>query len=245
MSDLESRDVWPQIARLADTLPLADLARRFGVSPGEISGALERTRGHTDALPLGASPAPRHEASVDDAGADLPPARAGSKDARLLAHADLLGKVPDGEVARLAGVSIRTVASYRARHHIPGYAGPRRARGARGPRRSRLDTFSDLLGAVPDRVVAERAGVSLNAVRNYRVKRGIPALGRPMSPATSGAAGLGAGTSAWQITWRLGGAVRTGVVLSGDLHEAVARAEAAERGDVVGVVLAGVVLDEG
>ena len=32
-----------------------------------------------------------------------------------------------------------------------------------------------LLGKLPDRVVAEEAGMSLGAVRNYRIKNDIPA----------------------------------------------------------------------
>ncbi|MCB9665554.1 MAG: hypothetical protein H6732_15695 [Alphaproteobacteria bacterium] len=62
--------------------------------------------------------------------------RPGSKDMQVAAYADLLGRVPDAEVARRAGVSIRTIASFRARHAIPGYAGPRRpaTRRASAPR---------------------------------------------------------------------------------------------------------------
>lgn len=41
-------------------------------------------------------------------------------------------------------------------------------------RQSRVDAYADLLGKVPDRVIAEKAKVSVQAVRNRRVRLGIP-----------------------------------------------------------------------
>jgi hypothetical protein len=107
-----------------------------------------------------------------------PSRRQGSKDTQIEQYYHLLGSIPDSEVARLAEVSVRTVASYRARNDIPGYSGPRRRPQARGGRQSKLDDYAHLLGKLPDRVVAEEAGMSLGAVRNYRIKNDIPAAGR-------------------------------------------------------------------
>jgi hypothetical protein len=111
----------------------------------------------------------------------LPPVRPGSKDGLIRFHGDKLGKIPDAEVAKLAGVSVRSVASYRARNKIPGYKGPRRktppASGPGGRRASRLENFMDILGKVPDRVVADKSGMSIGAVRNFRIKNGISASG--------------------------------------------------------------------
>jgi hypothetical protein len=45
-------------------------------------------------------------------------------------------------------------------------------------RRSRLDPYLELLGDVPDRELAERAGVTPENVRAYRVRRGVPARWR-------------------------------------------------------------------
>jgi hypothetical protein len=156
---------------------------------------------------------------------------------------------------------VRTVASFRARHNIPGYRGPRRSPRARAARRSRLDPFAELLGSVPDRVVADRAGVSLNAVRNYRVKRGIAAAARDrareegaaeaggatVSPGGSSAAPAvvdASGRQAWRVTWRTSEGERHGVLVARDLIEAAEMATKARLGgEVVGLMLAGTMLD--
>lgn len=49
---------------------------------------------------------------------------------------------------------------------------------ARKAKASRLDAFLDILGTVPDRTVAEQAGVSPENVRMYRQRRGIDAQWR-------------------------------------------------------------------
>lgn len=43
MSRLEQRDTWAEILRHRDDLTLAELARRFGGTPGQIVAALQRT----------------------------------------------------------------------------------------------------------------------------------------------------------------------------------------------------------
>jgi transcriptional regulator with XRE-family HTH domain len=45
-------------------------------------------------------------------------------------------------------------------------------------KKSVVEAYAHLVGKVPDREVAEKAGVTTGAVRNWRVSRGIPALGR-------------------------------------------------------------------
>jgi hypothetical protein len=104
-------------------------------------------------------------------------ARGRSKDDLVAVHCALLGRVPDSEVAKLAGVCVRTVATYRSRLGIPGYSGPRRRPPKRDGKRSMLDPLSPLIGVVPDHVVAEQAGMSIGAVRAFRVARGIDAAG--------------------------------------------------------------------
>lgn len=131
MANPEQRDNWSDLVRKLDELPLAELARRFGGKPGQIVAALQRTgvvRGGgvaaDDDLPPEAGEAiePQAAAPVADEGGS----RAGSKDALIARHAASLGGVPDAELADRAGVSVRTVASYRARHGIPGFRGPGR-----------------------------------------------------------------------------------------------------------------------
>ncbi len=153
---------------LKDDLSLRELSEALSVPIDEISRVF-RERGIRRNIPA-------------SAGASTPPpsspSRPGSKDPMIEQYYSLLGKVPDAEVARLADVSVRTVASYRARHSIDGYAGPRRRPDNRGARQSKVDEFLDLLGKVPDRVVADIAGMSLGAVRNYRIKQDIEPVGR-------------------------------------------------------------------
>jgi hypothetical protein len=127
--------------------------------------------------------------------------------ARIEQVVSLLGTEPDGTVARRAGVARKTIVEYRKANGIPAYKGdaaagppnPRRiqqapadraADGSAAPataplRGSRLDTFADIIGVLPDREVAERAGVSAENVRMYRARRGIAAGWRHAAQLTS------------------------------------------------------------
>lgn len=158
---IESMGFWDELVADKDKFSVRELAERYGVSAGAISLALKKTG--TSKIPQGSEPIAPPSATN----------RPGSKDYLLEPLLELMGAIPDAEVAKRAGVSVRTVASYRSRNNISGYTG-RGKPGQRKQRRSRIDPFVDLLGTVPDRVVAAKAGVTLNAVRNYRAKRGIP-----------------------------------------------------------------------
>lgn len=46
------------------------------------------------------------------------------------------------------------------------------------PRKSRIDAFAHVVGVQPDRDVAAAAGISTEAVRSWRIRRGIPARWR-------------------------------------------------------------------
>ena len=100
---------------------------------------------------------------------------------KLDPYRDLVGKIPDGELADKAGMSTEGVRMYRRRHKIPMTLEARESATKRGPksprkaRPSKLDPFRDLLGTVPDREVAAMAGVTAENVRAFRRKRGIPA----------------------------------------------------------------------
>ncbi|MCB9664236.1 MAG: hypothetical protein H6732_08995 [Alphaproteobacteria bacterium] len=164
---------WEDAIRLKDELPLRELASRLGVPVATLTSELRRRGVARRARIAEASPPASEESS-----SHRPDRRHGSKDVQIEKYFHLLGKVPDSEVSRLADVSVRTIASYRARNEIPGYVGPRRRPAPRGRRESKVDEFTDLLGVVPDRVIAEIAGMSLGAVRNFRIKKDIPAAGR-------------------------------------------------------------------
>lgn len=142
MRRLETFDWWPELISLKDTLSLRELAQKFDVTPGAISAALRREGINREPAP----PGPRNARKRTDEEA-LPPEpgespkprptkegkaepRSHSKDARLLSLWDDLGKLPDRDIADKAGISVRTVASFRARHGIAAYAGPRKARAA-------------------------------------------------------------------------------------------------------------------
>jgi hypothetical protein len=146
--------------------------------------------------------------------------------------------VPDADVAKRAGVSVRTIASFRSRHDISGYRGPRRKPASSKRKKSKIDPYVNLLGQVPDRVVAEKASVSLNAVRNYRVKRGIRASGRRGRPLGSTHKVIpeqfgNGGRHAWRVVAGNAGDVVEGIVIAADLKEASANAIDGLEGAVV------------
>ncbi|MBJ93462.1 MAG: hypothetical protein CMP23_03205 [Rickettsiales bacterium] len=122
---------------------------------------------------------------------------------KLDGFAELIGLVPDKEVAAKAEVTVENVRSYRMRRGIPAAfrgetaealqaklnhrqaskpAARKPARKARRKMRrrrtSKLDPYLELLGDLSDRELADRAGVTPENVRAYRVRRGIPARWR-------------------------------------------------------------------
>ncbi len=182
-ADAQAPSWWDAAVQLKDELSLKDIAERVGVEPATLAAEFARRgvrrRIRVEAHPVYELPPEPEEDLPPEPDDDLnPERRSGSKDGRIEKYFHLLGQVPDSEVARMADVSIRTVASYRARNEIPGYDGPRRRPAPRGRRLSKVDDFGPLLGRVPDRVVADIAGMSLGAVRNFRIKKGLPAAGR-------------------------------------------------------------------
>ena len=256
MRRIETNDWWPELVKLKDKLSLRELAEKFAVTPGAISAAFKRTGITRRPAPPG--PRARRKAPVDDEA--LPPepgeskgssARPGSKDVQIQPYVHLLGTVPDSEVAEQAGVSVRTIASYRSRKGIPGYNGPRKRRAPPTSRKSKIDAYADQLGQVPDRVIAEKAGVTLNAVRNYRTKRGIPAAGRASSPAAAAPAPVvsapqvsvvAGGSAAYRVTSNHNGSEDVHIVVAASASDAASRAESAGIGRVVALEWIGSVL---
>jgi hypothetical protein len=263
MRRIETFDWWPDLVGMKDELSLRELAEKFDVTPGAISAAFKR--GGLSRKPAPPGPRARRRGRGDED--TLPPepgedltARPGSKDHRILPHAHLLGSVPDADVADKAGVSVRTIASFRARNIISGYKGPRRRRtAARTGRGSKVDAYVQLLGKVPDRVVAEQAGVSLNAVRAYRTRMGISAAGRGRPPGHSSIGrGLGShrddtyagymqppngnGTGAWKVVAGAGDIRLVRVIVARSAADAAAQAEAAAIGNVLSLEWIGDVL---
>jgi len=113
--------------------------------------------------------------------------------ARLAPYVATMGKRPDGEIARAAGLDRRCVVVYRhyagippyQRGHAPAEEAPAPAvEPSPGHRRSRLDRYRHLMGDVSDGRIAELAGCSREAVMRYRSRYGIPAAGRGAPPAS-------------------------------------------------------------
>lgn len=127
---------------------------------------------------------------------------------KLDPYREEVGKLPDKVLAEKAGVSIEGVRMYRKRHGIalePSARQPRGRKAKKAPaaatavvataaapkrrkRRSKLDPFRDALGVRPDRELAEKAGVSLQAVRQYRRRHDIAAPPRGVAAAAPAAA---------------------------------------------------------
>jgi hypothetical protein len=239
MSGLESQSFWPEIVRLKDELSLAELARRFGTTPGALSAAFERTAAaHPEADggdDLPPEPGDGGPAVLPEVQRALESLREGSKDFLIASHAQLLGNVPDSDVAKAAGVSIRTIASFRSRHQIPGYSGPRRKPQITDQRRSRVEAWAHLLGKVPDHVIADKAGLTVHAVRAYRARTDAP-----LAPAEAKVTG---DRRAWRVGWRSGLGRREAIVLGLDLDDVLLRLQRAGLGEIVGIEMLGPVLE--
>jgi hypothetical protein len=145
---------------------------------------------------------------------------------RLDPFADQIGKVPDGEIAKLANLSRSAVRAYRVRHGIPAFAGDEREAPAKEPRGRR----SRAPKAPAPVVVAEVLPPEPEppARRPRRRKSDEPAAAT--------------GERVWRAEWAEGGAQRSALVVAPSL---AAAAQAAERrlGDKLsGVTLVGELL---
>lgn len=121
---LESTDLWPAIEPWLDQLPLKQLSVRFDVEPGAIAGAIRRTGAARSGRVRLVRPKALRERGMEtkmptDNG--KPDPRPGTRDIEILRYWDLLGKVPDGEIATKAGVSAGTIFNFRHRHDIDAY----------------------------------------------------------------------------------------------------------------------------
>ena len=252
MRRIETNDWWQDLVELKDQLSLRELAERFKVTPGAISAAFKREGITRRPAPPG--PRARRKPRVQD---DLPPEpgeasnardpRPGSKDALIEPHRHLLGKIPDPEVAELAGVAHRTIVKYRKLRSIPPYSGPRTTKA--GGRKSKIDAYKHLLGVEHDRVVAMKAGVTVNAVRNYRTKRGIQAAaqarGSEIVAVPNGAVNGTSSNSAWLVVVGNGDEKEQRVVVADSISDAARQAEAAGLGHVMSLeYVADVVRDD-
>ncbi|TVQ90051.1 MAG: hypothetical protein EA397_13925 [Deltaproteobacteria bacterium] len=226
-----------QLGKISDP----DFGKLVGASP-RVVGAFRRKHGiEPYKVPTSAEAGPAKS-------------RKGGKPSKIDAYFDLLGTVPDSQVAELAGVTVNAVSNYRRRRSIPAFD-PSADGSSKGPakstgrRRSKIEDYRELLGTVPDRVVAKKAGVTLNAVSNYRRRRNIPAFdpseppaaGAPKAAAAASLSKVSASPSSGSKVFKVNRTDGSKVyVVAGSFVEAAQRLEGIE--DVLGLTLLGDVL---
>ncbi|MCB9791915.1 MAG: hypothetical protein H6741_04235 [Alphaproteobacteria bacterium] len=128
-----------------------------------------------------------------------PRGRAANTARKIEPYIDMLGTVPDSEIASLAGLSAQTVARFRRDRGVDAFRGRGSGKEEAAPAptpvadtsdageskrggRSKVAPFADQLGVLSDAEIADKAGVTVNAVRNYRNRKGIPAPSRASEP---------------------------------------------------------------
>lgn len=205
---LEQSEAWPKIKEALGERSIKEVADEFGVTSGAITLALVRTNTKRDPVGSAGAPPPpprkektgRKTESVEVNGLHV---RKGTSDEKIAPFAERLGVDTDANIAEDAGVSPRTVATFRRRNGIKGKRGRRPSKkkaasktkselppekgtdkksGKKSGKKklrsrgkpSKLDPFRHLLGTMPDADVAEKAGVSANAAAAYRRRRDIP-----------------------------------------------------------------------
>ena len=213
MANLENSQRWSQIVEASREQGLGAVARKFGVTTGEIASALKRAGISRTAItgpggPVGAgtSRAAEKSASEQAGGQDGEDARRESARStepeaatESQATASAVHQASGGDGREDAGIE-RESAATAADADDAGTPSPRSGQEpeeesaaepadteeeetqGRVDRGSRLDPFRDLIGAIPDAAVAQQSGMSIQAVRNYRQKRGIAPAGRRRTP---------------------------------------------------------------
>ncbi len=129
---------------------------------------------------------------------------------KLDPYAHLIGKLPDREVAEMAGTTPDGVRMYRLRHGIPAVS-----RAQRGQ---------------PRKVEAPKA--AKQAAKQATKKAPPKKAAAPEKPAVKAPA---VGAQAYEVVVRAGSEDKTYVVVAGDIVSAAQQASAAGKGDVVGV----------
>jgi hypothetical protein len=135
----------------------------------------------------------------------------------------------------------------------PSPAGPRRSRSTKTPKKairragaSILAEYKDQMGKVVDRVIAEKAGVTVSAVTNYRKRHNIKASGTRGRPRVRPEQGKSTrrrqqrGVQGYRVT--IGGSVF--VVIAKDITEAAMIARGSGRGVVTQIELLGRALNK-
>jgi hypothetical protein len=261
---MEEQAWWPKMVAKKDSMSLRELSAEFGVSPAAISNAFKRNKIKRTSVRSG----PKKFRGGDKPAAQAAPKRkkAAAKKAapKKAAPKKVAVKKAAAKKAAPKKVAVKKAAPKKtaAKKAASKSAAPkktvlRKARTAKAPsaptgtrkrRTSVLAQFKDQMGKVVDREIAEKAGVTVSAVTNYRNRHNIaPATGRGrprLSAAPASRAAVDSrsttarrrkGARAYQI--ELGG--NTLVVVAADIVEAAQRASAAGKGEVTKIYLLG------
>jgi len=212
---IEEQPWWPKLVKKKDTKSLRELGDEFGVSAAAISNALKRNK------------------------LTRKPARSGPRGTKGTAGATSAASAK--KAAPRKTTPKKTAARRVARSKTPTVKAARPGGLKRG-RRSVLAKYQDQMGKVVDREIAEKAGVTVSAVTNYRKRHNIPpATGRgrprrsPLAPAVRTSTRRRTGAMAFQVA--IGS--ETLVVVAKDIVAAAQRATAAGRGEVTRIELIG------
>ncbi|MFZ5480643.1 MAG: helix-turn-helix domain-containing protein [Myxococcota bacterium] len=115
--DVPSAPWWPELLSIKDTLSYAALSERFGLPIHTLRRALELAGETKVNMPRG----PKRKSADDPAPPEAPPT---DDRAPLDRHRSKVGRMPDAEVAQLAGVSVDEVKVYRREHGIAPFLRP-------------------------------------------------------------------------------------------------------------------------
>ncbi|MFK7929708.1 MAG: hypothetical protein AB8H79_16060 [Myxococcota bacterium] len=139
---IEKTDAWNEIVAAVKERPVSEVAKAFGVSPGELSAALIRNgvkrtairaKGSLPPNPVAAGVSKRTpQRKIVRKGRKSSTStingltvRAGTSDALIAEWADILGVEPDNVIGERVGVSARAVGEFRRRNGIKGKPGRR------------------------------------------------------------------------------------------------------------------------
>lgn len=172
------------VRHLVGVLTDAEVAAKAGVTSSAVHQYRQR-HGIAPALPQGTTRRALERRKATDQGRGSEPSPSGSAEDRLAAHVSQLGTVSDETIARRAKVSVDQVKAARDARGIAAYTAKRGRPPATDGRKSRIDSFRDLVGVLTDPEVAARAGVTRTAVQMYRKKHGIAPAGPPGDPAVA------------------------------------------------------------
>lgn len=202
LSDEAAR--WKAIAEDARSMNIVQVAQKHGVNPGDIAvkllelGVDRQVVRPPEAAEVASAKAPKSSTSSTSSDNDRVvvngiACRPNTRDVAIAEKIDQLGKISDPDFGKLVQASPRVVGQFRRRHGIepfqPDDTAPKASKApAKGGKRSKIDAYYDLLGTVPDSHVAEKAGVTANAVSNYRRRRGIAGYDPSQDPAATDAA---------------------------------------------------------